>query len=111
MYISAKYALLYLGVEIAVYLGLKVLRKDYTHWLPIKGLFSLVVSGIVRVVVKMIEDFTDCMHYRHPYEVGGLYFTVNLFVPVFGLLAVLYFTEGTLSPTTLSYMKNLAQVL
>lgn len=29
MYISAKYALLYLGVEIAVYLGLKVLRKDH----------------------------------------------------------------------------------
>jgi len=36
------------------------------------------VSFITRVAIKMIVDFTGCIHFRHPMELGGLYYSLTL---------------------------------
>ena len=36
------------------------------------------VSIITRVAIKMIVDFTGCIHFRHPMELGGLYYSLTL---------------------------------
>ena len=42
------------------------------------------VSLLQRVFIKTITDFTGVIQLRHPNELGGLYWTANMFL---GLLA------------------------
>ena len=37
--------------------------------MPLEGVVGLVVSGIIRVIVKVVVDFTGSFQFRHPYEV------------------------------------------
>ena len=46
------------------------------HWNPINGAPGL----LVRVMAKTVTDFTGVIQFRHPYEVGGLYWTVSMFL-------------------------------
>ena len=32
----------------------------------------------MRVGIKIVVDFTGCIHLRHPYELGGLYYSLTL---------------------------------
>jgi hypothetical protein len=55
-----------------IYLGIKALRRDFIYWIPLEeGLWNLVVSFLIRIVVKVVVDFTGCVHFRHPYEVSN----------------------------------------
>ncbi|GMH97957.1 hypothetical protein TrST_g4440 [Triparma strigata] len=83
------YAFSYIAFDLLVYLAQKIMRRDYTIWLPIKGCWGVVLSGMFRVIIKLISDFTGCIHFRHPYEVGGLYFTLNFLSPLFGMALLL----------------------
>ena len=67
-----------LGGEIVVYLIYKVARGDFRYWMPLPRGISLAVSLITRVAVKVICDFTGFLHARHPYEMGGLYWLMNM---------------------------------
>jgi len=52
----------------------------------------LIVSFIQRIVVKVIVDFTGCLHFRHPYELGGSGFTMSLiWAQAFPFVALQYF--------------------
>ena len=95
--IPFRFALYYLLGEMLIYLVYKIVRGDFQYWAPIGGLAGVVISLLMRVMTKNIADFTSCMHFRHPYEVGGLYFTLNLFLPLIGLTVMLPF--GLLSKT------------
>ena len=67
-----------LGAEMGIYLAYKVLMGDFYCWLPVDGGVSrLLISLWMRVVVKVIADFTAVVQFRAPGEMGGLYFTVN----------------------------------
>ena len=39
-------------------------------WPRIEGNVGIMVSIVARMVVKVITDFTGCLDFRHPYELG-----------------------------------------
>ena len=44
---------------------------------------------LVRVAVKIITDFSGCLHFRHPYEMGGLAFCLSmLWAQIFPFIAL-----------------------
>ena len=89
--VGPMYSWLYLGADMLIFLLYKIVRDDFYYWLPINGIKGIAVSLIVRMVLKIISDFTSSPHFRHPFEMGGLYFTLNMFLPYFGLIATLFF--------------------
>ena len=82
MLVQKRYFVLYTGMagEMALYLLQKVLRGDFYYWLPIDGALGLFVSLIMRVLAKTIADFTGVIHFRGPQELGGAYWTANMFL-------------------------------
>jgi hypothetical protein len=67
----------FLAAEMGLYLLYKVARGDFYHWLQVDGTAGLAISLLLRVMVKVIADFTGVVQSRGPAEMGGLYFTVN----------------------------------
>ena len=67
--IKTTYIWLFIGSDMVVYLGYKLFRGDSRYWLPIDGAPGLVVSGLNRVLVKTVTDYTGIIQFRHPYEV------------------------------------------
>lgn len=109
-YMFVGWSWLYLGGDMAVYIMLKLARGDFTYWLPIKGVLGFLVSLFVRLIVRIVADFTSCVHLRHPSEVGGLYFTVNIIVPLIGLIPFLLLEKGTFLEKTETDLVQLTKV-
>jgi len=57
--------------ELTLYIVYKVLKGDFFCFFRLDGALAIVMSFIQRVLVKIIADYTGCIHYRHPY-VGEL---------------------------------------
>ena len=87
MLVEKRYLLVYMAGDMALYLLQKVLRGDFQYWIPVDGAFGLFVSLLVRVGIKNIVDFTGVVHYRSPQELGGLYFTANMFLALLASVA------------------------
>jgi hypothetical protein len=66
-----------LCAEMGIYWAYKVLMGDVAHWMPVDGPAGFALSLVMRVVVKVVTDFTSVVQFRAPGEMGGLYFTVN----------------------------------
>jgi hypothetical protein len=49
----------------------KAARRDFQSWIPGSGFF---ISALHRVVSKLLVDFTSCVHFRQPFELGGIYY-------------------------------------
>jgi hypothetical protein len=78
---------LYIGVDLILYLFVKVLRGDFWYWIPLGGNAEIVNSIMSRVLVKIVTDFTSIVQFRHPNEVGGMYWMLG-FVLTMGSLPV-----------------------
>jgi len=64
--------------DMMLYLLLKIGRGDFHYYLPVEGIGEVFVSLFMRVMVKTIADFTGLLHFRHPGELGGLYWSINV---------------------------------
>ena len=64
--------------ELVLYLLYKLARRDFLYWPPIYGPFGVIVSIVTIVLVKIVVDFTGVHQFRHPQEVGGAYWMLNL---------------------------------
>ena len=94
-------ALLFIGGEIGIYLVFKILRQDFHFWIP--GI-PLIGSFFERILAKVIVDFTGCLHFRHPYEMGGLGFTISLiWAQAFPFVALQYF-DGEMNDIMTSFL-------
>jgi hypothetical protein len=62
-----------------------MLRGDFMHWIPVGGYTEYVVSLVCKVLVKIISDFTSLVQFRHPNEVGGLYWMFGFVLTVLSL--------------------------
>jgi hypothetical protein len=51
---------------------------------------EVVSSFIVRVVVKLVTDFTSIVHFKHPIEMGGLQWTFSLTLTLASLPIAVY---------------------
>jgi len=80
----------------ALYLLQKVARGDFHYWVPVEGSLGLFVSLLARVIVKTVTDFTGVLQFRHPAEIGGLYWTVNMFLALLGsfVSVIVYYESG-----------------
>jgi len=96
MLAQKRYFVLYMAGDMGVYLLQKMLRGDFHYWVPIGGAFGLFCSLLVRVLCKAIADFTGVIHCRHPYELGGLYWTGNMMLALLASFASvwIYFESG-----------------
>jgi hypothetical protein len=84
----------YLAGDMAIYLLQKLLRRDFTCLFIFPEVAVIPGSLIYRVVVKVISDFSGSLFLRNPYELGGIYFSINQILAqcsVFG--AVYLYTE------------------
>jgi len=75
-----RYFVAYLAGDTALYLLQKVARGDFHYWFPVDGVFGLFISLLLRVIVKILADFTGVIQFRADAELGGLYWTVNIFL-------------------------------
>ncbi len=69
-------AAVYLVGDFLVLVGYKALRRDVMYWIPRSG---VPLSLLVRFLVKVFADSTSCAHFRHPLDLGGLYYCLNVF--------------------------------
>jgi hypothetical protein len=77
MLVNVSYLFGLLGAEMGIYLAYKALLGDFYYWLPVDGVAGFALSLLLRVVVKVLADYTAIVHLRAPADLGGLYFAVN----------------------------------
>ena len=64
------------------------------YWLPLNGSGAVIASIVLRIVVKAVVDFTGNLHYRHPYDHGGFYWSLNLLFSQLSVLgATIFYTN------------------
>ena len=78
LYINQAWFSAYIGADMFIYLFFKIVRNNFRYWLRIDGLPGLFISLLTRVVVKFVNDFTLNPQFRHPMDVGGIYWTFNM---------------------------------
>ena len=94
MLVKKRYFVAYMAGDMALYLLLKVARGDFHYWMPIEGAFGLFMSLLARVLVKTITDFTGVIHVRGPQDLGGVYWTANMFLAVVASFASVWIGGG-----------------
>ena len=68
----------FVGGEMMIYLLWKVARGDFLYWPKLDGFHAFLISLINRVVGKTIVDFSGCLFFRHPNEMGGIALSVSM---------------------------------
>ena len=56
----------------------KILRRDFWYWVRVEGVLSIALSALERFLVKVVADFTGCVHFRHPFEMGGAAYSLSM---------------------------------
>ena len=69
---------LYAGGDMSLYFLYKIVRGDLRYWFSLPNAMSWITSFIVRMAVKTICYFTLVVHFRHPFELGGRYRSLNM---------------------------------
>jgi hypothetical protein len=68
--LGGRWAFLYVGADLGLYLVVKIVRGDFWYWPPSA---EILFSIIARTLVKVVTDFTSIVQFRHPNELGGMY--------------------------------------
>ncbi|GMH84137.1 hypothetical protein TrST_g12286 [Triparma strigata] len=105
----------YLSIDMGVAFIYKMARGDFRYWLPIESeAGSGFASLLARLVTKISLDFTGTIQLRHPFEYGGIYFTlVLLTTPLVSLYfgsRYLSFVEDEEVKATLDYVFSSDQI-
>jgi hypothetical protein len=66
-----KFAVYFFFGEIAFYFLQKALRNDLWFWVPVDGALGVFMSGAIHFALKVIVDFTGCVQFRLPCDLGG----------------------------------------
>jgi len=101
MLVKKRYLAMYMAGDVALYLLQKVARGDFHYWPPIDGAVGLLVSLMMRVFVKILVDFTGVIQFRGPQELGGLYWTVNIFLALLASFVCVWVGGGGATEWTL----------
>ena len=97
MLVSRRYLAYYLVCDQVVYIAQKMARGDFYYFVPVENdLAAMLVSLAIRVLMKVVTDFTGLIQFRHPGELGGLYWSLNV-LSAFAMSAasvVIYYEKG-----------------
>ena len=64
---SGKMTLVYFVVgEMILYLVWKIFRRDFFYFVRLEGPLAFLLAFLERILVKVIVDFSGCIHMRHP---------------------------------------------
>ena len=69
---------IYMLGDMGIYFLYKLVRGDFRYWLLLEGIMCWFATVIVRIIVKVIADFTLLIQFRHQMDVGGAYFSANV---------------------------------
>lgn len=72
---------IYLLTEIFVCFAIKIFRQDFIYWIPLDNMtVTLLGACLMRLVIKkVLNDFAGLLMTKHPYELGGAYWSFTLF--------------------------------
>ena len=62
--LGEKMVLSLFGAEMLLYLVWKVVRSDFMAWFQVEGWFGVLLSLVYRIFVKVIVDYSGCLHFR-----------------------------------------------
>jgi hypothetical protein len=85
--------------DLGLYLFIKIARKDFWYWLQIEGdllglgLTEFFAHLLARVLIKLVNDFTSIVQFRHPNEIGGAYWTGGFGLTMISLPLAISFYE------------------
>jgi hypothetical protein len=88
---------LYIGGDLGLYILVKMLRGDFWYWAPLGGNAEIALSILERFVVKIIADFTSNVQFRHPTEVGGIYWSLGFLLTMGSLPVAINVAEPVLT--------------
>ena len=66
---------LYFVVDVVVFYAVKLVRSDIRYYMKVD---AILLSVVVRLVQKLLTDFTGMIVSRHPCECGGAYWLFNI---------------------------------
>ena len=72
--VSVPWLMIYMGADLGIFLGFKICRRDFRYWVNVPNGMSLAISVIIRVMTKLLTDFTLVLQMRNPFEIGGVLF-------------------------------------
>ena len=89
--LSGDWVAFYMAGDVSLYLLYKIIRHDFIYWVPMESLpLSLAVSTIVRIMIKVVADFTLIVQFRHDFELGGAYWSLNAVIQQLGCFVAVY---------------------
>jgi hypothetical protein len=100
--LGKQWVLAYLCIDFCLYFVIKMLRKDFWYWIPIGGNVEILSSIIMRTLVKFVTDFTSVVQFRHPNEVGGVYWAFGFVLTMGSLPVVIIFAGSQLQDRAIS---------
>jgi hypothetical protein len=100
--LGGSWAALYFGADVGLFLAVKVLRGDFWYWVPLGGNAELIMSIVARVLVKVVTDFTSNVQFRHPNEVGGVYWAFGFVLTMGSLPVAIIVAESVLTEKAIS---------
>jgi len=68
---SSNLVVIFVGGEIGLYLLFKAIRGDF-YWFPRteNKSVAIVIGLLDNIIGKIVTDFSGCLHFRHPFELG-----------------------------------------
>jgi len=101
--IKGIWVLLYFVVDHGIFIGYKLYFNDFLYATPVEGNFKYVFAFICRFFFKLVVDFTRCLTARHPYGLGGAYYTFNAFMTQASAFPIAYlYSKYSHAPIPLS---------
>ena len=91
--IRGTWAIIYLTGDMVLYLGYKAVRRDLRYYLNLPPTLSVLASVVLRPIMKILVDFACVVHFRHPNELGGFYWSLNLLLTQTSCLAAAKFFQ------------------
>jgi hypothetical protein len=91
--LGGKWVIFYVGADLGLYFLVKILRGDFWYWMPLGGNAEIVNSIIARVMVKIVGDFTSIVQFRHPNEIGGMYWMFGIVLTIGSLPVAIILAE------------------
>ena len=93
--VGNRWAFAYFILDILFFLAIKVLRREFWYWMPTGSVFTDTgFSLVVRIVGKIVLDFTSLVQFRHPFEFGGALWSLNLLVSIASFPISLYIFQA-----------------
>jgi hypothetical protein len=106
--VRKRYFVVYSACDMGLYLFLKVLRKDFAYWVPVDGFVGFSIAVIMRVVFKVVTDYTGILQFRAPADLGGMYWSADMILSNIVPFAAVAFYFANTEPDAVVFAEKIA---